>query len=410
MWKLMVCFRGQAAAGNPVSACMNTHPKGAAYGSANRVGTNSPMSTQRAPIFKLPVELLQEIAALLEPSSAAAFCLSSSGICFAVGLRHLRTYLSSGRHTFETRKNIEVLERAFPSHWYCFFCDKFHRHEKGCGPKDFRNETNRPCVESNCYLHDGWDYILAHHHVRLALNRHLWGLDYGIPLESFTYQRIWTFKAFRTELFAKLNVEARIVSGHLLLYAVYTVTGSRRAFIRRQLPDMGALQIPQIVYGHRDSVDGHTGLASEVRRALSGSERVSWSTELCSTCATDYRVTARGLDNDDSEPGRVATELKFEAWRDLGNGRNPFDSSWRAHGEIGNGLHRTGGDVIRLTGLYSGDIRRSFVQGVRLPYAMRPGSRDFYPTSLCELGGDLDWEFRWPASVTHALTVLSRSV
>jgi cytosine/adenosine deaminase-related metal-dependent hydrolase len=52
------------------------------------------------------------------------------------------------------------------------------------------------------------------------------------------------------------------------------------------------------------------------------------------------------------------------SWRDLGNGRNPFDAAWRAHGEIGGSEPGSGGDVLRLAGFRKGEIRRMYERGV----------------------------------------------
>jgi hypothetical protein len=77
-----------------------------------------------APLLVLPIELMQYMTRFLEPAAAAAFSLSCSGIYHAVGKGHLEDYLSV--HTdverelrADRRLKLEVLERAFPSHWYC---------------------------------------------------------------------------------------------------------------------------------------------------------------------------------------------------------------------------------------------------------------------------------------------------
>jgi hypothetical protein len=362
-------------------------------------------TSQKAPILNLPVELLQSIVAFLDRSSAAAFCLSSRGICYAVGRNHLSKYMDAGGDRFLWRCNLELIEQAFPSHWYCCFCDKFHRYEMNGGPKRFEKEINRECVVANSYLHDGSSYILAHHHVRLAVHQSLWGSSHGIPLKDLAYQRDATFKAFGAKSYSKLDVEAKIRSGHLLLHATYTVTAPRDAISWHFLPDLEPLKIPQVVCGHRDSYEGHTGLAEATRQTLNDNKLFSWPAELCYTCATDYRVMARDLESHELGYNRraVTVQLKFEVWRDLGDGRNPFNTSWRAHGEIGNGLPGLGGDVIRLTGLRPGDIRQSFEGDIELPYSYDPGSREFKANRVSGMGQSVDWDFRWTSDVARAI-------
>lgn len=110
--------------------------------------------------------------------------------------------------------------------------------------------------------------------------------------------------------------------------------------------------LPQIVVGHRDSHDGHTGLKATLRNGKF-MDRV----QLCSMCATDYFVH-RGTSK--SPTGERQVFLVIDAHRDLGDGRNPFDASWRAHGEIGDGVPGFGGDVVRLTDFQAGDFKRAF--------------------------------------------------
>lgn len=50
--------------------------------------------------------------------------------------------------------------------------------------------------------------------------------------------------------------------------------------------------------------------------------------------------------------------LVVQSWRDLGDGRNPFESGWRAHGVC---VHEgSGGDVVRVSGMQAGDVRKAF--------------------------------------------------
>ena len=77
------------------------------------------VQAQYAPVLTLPLELIQQISSYLDSAAAASFCLSSRYIYYAVGTAHLNHHLSVTSNKFERRKKIEILERAFPSHWYC---------------------------------------------------------------------------------------------------------------------------------------------------------------------------------------------------------------------------------------------------------------------------------------------------
>ncbi|KAF2248779.1 hypothetical protein BU26DRAFT_380706, partial [Trematosphaeria pertusa] len=290
---------------------------------------------QAAPICNLPLEIIQHIATYLSSAAAASFSLSSRYIYYALGTDRLSLYLTSPRSKLDRRRNIEILERAFPSHWYCAWCDKFHAHERDGGPKRFEREEKRNCAEFNSYLHSGRDYMLCYHHIRLAMNRELWGGEYGIPPSAFNLQQENDkLKIGKSTGSARLECEARVVSGHFLLHATYHLTLSFSP-TRRLQPHtfLSTLYpaLPHVVVGHRNSHSGHTGLRSALESALARNWK--YDAQLCYVCATDYAVSCTTTTDH-----RPHLSLCIEVWRDLGSGRNPFDASWRAHGELGRGV------------------------------------------------------------------------
>jgi hypothetical protein len=315
---------------------------------------------QSAPLLSLPVELIQHIASYLDlSSSAASFSLSSRYICYAIGRQHLATFLSNPSSRFQQRKNIEVLERAFPSHWYCAWCDTFHRHDIDGGPTKYGNEMKRDCAEFNSYVHDGFEYVICYHHVRLALNRVLWGKEYGIGVDAFANDETVTRKLGKISLDTRLKCEAKVVEGRLILHASYHVTTPPLRSLRAR--DLIPV-LPQVAVGHRDSHAPHSGLYRCLDNALMSGTKSG--VQLCSVCATDFEISCHT--DSDSWQGRTFSPepsklfLNIRTWRDLGNGRNPFDASWRAHGELGKGREGFASDTIRLASLQSGDIKKAF--------------------------------------------------
>lgn len=329
---------------------------------------------QTGPLLSLPIELIQRISFYLDNPSAASFCLSTRYICYAVGRDHLSNFLAAAYSKFERRKNIEILERAFPSHWYCAWCDKFHRHELDGGPKSFKNETRRDCAEFNSYLHDSWDYVLCYHHVRLALNRELWGREYGIGMDAFAYEESALRNIGKFPAQSYLKCEARIVSGRLFLHATYRLTvPSRDSFRHRGVIRTLMPALPHIVVGHRDSHSPHTGMHRALEKAIQ--INTASSLQLCSACATDFCVNVDTNVVAESFPAPLQSTavLEIQVWRDLGNGRNPFDTQWRAHGELGSGVEGFTGDVMRLTRWRNGEVKEAFDKGC--PYQLHGDSR-----------------------------------
>ncbi|KAF1956012.1 hypothetical protein CC80DRAFT_492911 [Byssothecium circinans] len=353
---------------------------------------------QKAPILSLPLELLQQISTHLSPATAASFSLSTRYIYYAIGTQPLQAHISPPPNSFtpkpedhnlhyrsppppttlpriERRKRLEILERAFPSHWYCAWCDTFHARELAGGPTRFRKEAKRDCAEFNSYLHDGWDYVLCFHHVRLAVNRHLWGEGNGIDVSAFTYnsggveRKIKVAKthggAHHTDwVTTQLKTRARVVDGRLILYASYRVSvpGDSGGLPFHLGKCIGSV-LPQIVAGHRYSHEPHTGIVRALEMALLPHMEHREVTKTCSVCATDFSIVVSHHSptaSSGSEP--TNTIVQFFAWRDLGDGRSPFDTSWRAHGELGNGNEGVYAGSIQMQ---DGSIRRRFRDGLK---------------------------------------------
>jgi hypothetical protein len=344
--------------------------------------TPKPIIQQSSPLLTLPVELIQLTASYLDRISTASLCLACRYTCLAIGRNELVEHVTLSRPLIKVqrRKNIEILERAFPSHWYCSWCDTFHLHDVNGGPTRLKSEKARECVEASSYLHDEWRYVVCHHHVKLAVNRALWGQDYGIGVEAFTHHTVTKRTSGKTVFDTRLQCEARVVEGRLILHASFDVFLPPAPHIRRVGTGREVLVrdiipiVPHVVSGHRNSHAPHTGFKGTLADAVMyGSQsRV----ELCHVCATDF------IAHYDSHNAESPTVLNFQVWRDLGNGRNPFDASWRAHGELGQGREGFASDALRLASFLPGDIKKAFESGTwscvaraLSPGMQRPGDK-----------------------------------
>ncbi|KAF2808351.1 uncharacterized protein BDZ99DRAFT_464232 [Mytilinidion resinicola] len=295
----------------------------------------APIPLQEPALHKLPVEIIQEIASYLSKLEKASFCLSSRFTCYAVGTQELHTLLRHAYGTkFDRRANNRILERAFPSHWFCAWCDKFHRHDRAGGPLDFDRETPRECAQFNSFLRCGPGFTLAYHHVRLAMNRHFCGPEYGIPLDDFTYSSKQMVKILRANCQMETITKARIVANQFLLHAACTVTIPLRLRPQRDIASEITKAMPQVVVGHRSKEHGHKDLVGVIQRFLSmmpPQDFFQSEVNYCGQCSTDYQVTCRYLGPLYSDLRTI--EIMVEVWRNLGVGKSPFDALWRAHGE-----------------------------------------------------------------------------
>ncbi|EUC34614.1 hypothetical protein COCCADRAFT_35767 [Bipolaris zeicola 26-R-13] len=316
---------------------------------------------QKAPILTLPVELIQQVSTYLDTGSAASFCLSSRFVYYALGTNVLSAHVEGSKNRFEKRRIIEaVVERAFPGHWFCGWCDKFHLWNANDGPKTPARGRRRDCADFNSYLYSGSDYVLRYHHVRLAINSSLFGPEHGIPLSSFTHEQRGMAKISRTPVPTKLQISAKISGGRFLLHSSFAIILPSFAKRNRNFLSTVWPLLPHILSGHHDSENGHTGLMAAVDNVV----RRGWKyqfTQNCSMCATDWAVSAQEFPH--ATGGQM--RLVVQTWRDLGTARTPFETSWRAHGVCTAENWKNNGAaaatcLLRTASLQAGAIRRAF--------------------------------------------------
>lgn len=318
---------------------------------------------EQAPLLKLPVELIRHITSYLGPGASASFSLSSRYIYYALGTACLTRYINASKNRFAKRQTIEaIVERAFPGHWFCAWCDVFHAWEVGTGPTKeledrmgkVRGEITRDCAESNSYLDAGEGYVLRFHHIRLALAHSLHGPDHGIPLDNLTFTNSSIdSRIYRTPVPTSSTITPKISSsGTLLLHSTFTITLPAWCTSRKHILGQIWNTLPHILVGHRDLDNGHTGLMAAIDNVV----RRGWKypfTQSCGSCRTDWNVNSYELG------GKL--RLVIQTWRDLGNAQSPFDQSWRAHGVpiiSHQGSHAP--SIYRNADMQAGDVRRTY--------------------------------------------------
>ncbi|KAF2631248.1 hypothetical protein BU25DRAFT_418854 [Macroventuria anomochaeta] len=299
------------------------------------------LTTPRAPLLNLPFEILQHIASYLDDASAAKFSLSSRQICYAVGTNRLSSYIASSASRFDARDRLEeTIERALPGSWHCAWCDKFHVWSAHDGPAAISQMQQSPCAKYNSYLADRMGYTLCYHHIRLALVRHKYGPAHGLEIGAFEWRGSGSVSLFRTPVHTTIAHQAEIRDGRFLLHTNYSILLPTWAASHKNLIGHLWPLLPPLLTQHRASEYGHTG----VMAALDNVVRRGWrvlGAQSCSDCQTDWSVTAFPI------PRSVAGEfvrLNIQTWRDLGTGKTPFDTAWRAHGPY---IHGTEESCVR---------------------------------------------------------------
>jgi len=159
--------------------------------------------------------------------------------------------------------------------------------------------------------------------------------------------------------------------------------------------------MPQLVVGHRGSPNSHLNLRDTIKHTLKKGHRKS-KLCYCGQCSTDYEVTVDYKDvpqllaepslpasaansispvtdlntvSEEEDPLRSAGscsspsnsdifELSIEVWRNLGDGRTPFETLSRAHGQKKNRHRDYTSDALSLMkeklAFQAGEIKEAF--------------------------------------------------
>jgi hypothetical protein len=78
-------------------------------------------------------------------------------------------------------------------------------------------------------------------------------------------------------------------------------------------------------------------------------------TQSCASCRTDWTVSAHFFGH--ATGGQI--RLVVQTWRDLGDGKSPFEQAWRAHGVPNSNLPRSS-NIVKNADMQPGDVRREF--------------------------------------------------
>jgi hypothetical protein len=175
--------------------------------------------------MQLPSDLLTYLVREhLPPAPAVALSLTCKD-AFKLLLPLLKT---TGRLPFndsESRSKAELFELlekdASDKYYFCPICPSLHRFSPSDGPKpfDYAADPDTPDCHRCLWTLGKSAFTMGLHHVRLALNRHLFGSTSGISLDQFTLRYFTAgYPAFHEKWSAK------ILDGDLFLASTRTVS------------------------------------------------------------------------------------------------------------------------------------------------------------------------------------------
>lgn len=285
-----------------------------------------PVSHPVKTLIDLPADVLYLVSDHLDTISAYSLALASRGL-WAVGLPKKQLKLK----TRDQKALLTLLERdRFANgRFYCHRCNKLHQIEPNCGPKGVAEteDGSLKCGLKDVFAPTGNStFGLNYHHARLVMNRHIYGPEHGIPLESICVNH----KAQRGAVEIDCRTAAAIVMDELFLRRTYSFTiasGAGVADFRSCVGHRDFRLCEHLAFFRNSSVyqQGIPELQARPRRGSDSSDFLTCykAPGSCGLCLMDYDVTVTRLDG-----SRDAWQVTINAYHQLGDCRSPDDWKW----------------------------------------------------------------------------------
>ncbi|KAK5998094.1 hypothetical protein PT974_00466 [Cladobotryum mycophilum] len=279
-------------------------------------------------LFKQPLDIFLEIVSHLDPSSAASLSLTCKN-AFA-----LLAPASLSRLTTEDKGALlQLWERdanVGSSFYFCHLCTKLHPFAPWWGPKTRSRESCRFLASEN-YAHfllswkpSGSYITVAYHHARLVMNRHLYGPELGLDLDSFTVRE--GPRKIHRNLDLVQSMTARIINDMLVLRIEHEITPASAEVP----PDGFRKEVDEAVCKICEHMQTHKLICStwrtiseigvqEAETMFSPCRNAPGS---CERCTTDLETTIEfGMERTSSE-----WRINIVSYHLLGQGRTPWEA------------------------------------------------------------------------------------
>ena len=278
-------------------------------------------SSPLSPLFKLPPELIQHIAAQLPPSSAAAFALSSHGLSQIVGTRFWR---KCNELSWEQEKHalLDLISKDLVDYIHCHRCIKLHRAEF--------TPNARKCTVSDIRA-GAWPVFFSQFtfvHLQMAMKLHRMGKDPKSHLEFLTRTNVKLHSTTGHRPY--ISHEPRIIDDEVLFRSQYAILIPRTdlqdaSTMKRLVPDgLGYFAIcGHLTLGGTSLIDLFTSLWRYVAAApYVDCARINLFE--CEACGAESQMHSKSY----GEEGVIFFVTK---WANLGAAMSPYDDKWTAH-------------------------------------------------------------------------------
>ena len=283
-------------------------------------------------LLDLPTEMVQYIASLLSPSSAAAFALTCKAVRNTIGPRWDELRNDAGRMLQIDKRDyytdfLENLERDCPYFILCKFCCVLHRWYRQGAPS--KTEMVRSTPHYWCHIFDGVisiceKYSIHYIQVKLAMRRHSFGPLWGISLDDFACDKINVplyLGSPGRNCVNNFNAQAKIANDNLFLEVRFTVWIINGAAMKHELERYGI----QICVHDKDL--NHLWFAHEIKEHLGMAQCKAANEILVSQCA--YCPTEFGAQWTEEKENGIARRAEIiMIWKCLGEGGTKRDWKW----------------------------------------------------------------------------------
>ena len=275
---------------------------------------------------RLPIVILQLVAAELPASAKAALALTSKSLHAAVGNLSW-TALSRKENSSERRQFLSLLERDTAAFlWLCTSCAVLHR-KPALPPSVDESPHFRHCdrfgvAQAQLFRFEFASFCWAHAH--LVMQRHCRGKEYGLPIEAFNSCKGWRPRRYLKTV-CKFSTHGKVCDDEVFVKATLLVDASlddgERSYYFRicghlRMPFAADLSKTEIAF--RDLLSCRLShLGTKVTSCSSCAPR----TRRCEWCAVEYDLTA-------SRSALFGPCLLLTVWANLGPCPDLKDPRW----------------------------------------------------------------------------------
>lgn len=280
-----------------------------------------------APILNVSSDILLLVGDYLDASELLCLKLACRST-YALFPQSYKTMHPSQKKQFLPLIEKDPLGRGT---FYCAPCNKLHPFQQTTGPHSKLEDAGEKRMHNKCSGRDRFSPLnnpfgLSYAHARLAVNRHLYGAEHGIPLANLCIEH----NAQRGMTTIKCSTSAKMMDGELFLQRTYAfaVAETDVADFRKCT---GARDFK--LCEHTSFFSGSSAFRQYIpelqRKRLTGGDDLvpcREATGSCGLCLMDYDITI--------EPCTLA-DTSIKSWRiviraihQLGACRSPKDWKW----------------------------------------------------------------------------------